>query len=366
MSSFDPGGTERQMIELIRQLNRARWHVEVACLRATGAWFDRVAAVAPITAFPVTSLHGPSVLRHLWAFARWCRERRIAAVHTTDMPTNLFGLPGAALAGVSVRVGSRREVDPGRTVAAISSQRAAYACAHKIVANCRAAADRLLLERVPARKVAVVANGLDPGAFVGRTPRPALRRVIVVGDLRPEKGHDVLIDAAIEVVRRFPDARFELVGGGPEMDALCRRARDRGVTHAFTFVGHRDDVAERLAAADMFVLPSRSEAFPNALLEAMATGLPVVASAVGGIPEIVEDDRTGLLVPAGDAGALAARLCRLMADPGLGTRLGDEARREVASRFSFDRMVAAFERVYIDELTRRGVIGARQRQLAAS
>src|SRR5204862_7436835 len=162
---------------------------------------------APITVFPVTSLRRPSLLRQLYAFARWCRERRLAVVHATDMPSNLFALPGAALANVPVRIGSRREIATGRTATGLSFQRAAYACAHKIVANCRAAADRLLYERLPVRKVATVANGLDLNAFAHRKPRARLRRVVIVANLRPEKGHDVLIDAAVEVLRRFPDAQ---------------------------------------------------------------------------------------------------------------------------------------------------------------
>jgi glycosyltransferase involved in cell wall biosynthesis len=189
---------------------------------------------------------------------------------------------------------------------------------------------------------------------------------VVVANLRPEKGHDVLIDAASEVLRRFPDARFELVGGGAERAALAARATERGVAHAFTFLGHRDDVPERLATADMFVLPSRSEAFPNALLEAMAAGLPVVASSVGGVLELVENGRNGFLVPAGNAFALADRICRLMADPSLGRRLGVAARADVEARYSFDRMVTAFENVYLGELTRRGIIGVARPELATS
>ena len=366
MSSFEAGGTERQMIELVRRLDRTRWRVEVACLRPRGAWLDRVADVAPITVFPVTSLRRPSMLRQLCAFARWCRERRLAVVHTTDMPSNLFALPGAALADVPVRIGSRREIATGRTAAGLSIQRAAYACAHKIVANCRAAAERLLYERVPVRKVATVPNGLDLNIFAPRKPRASLRRVVIVANLRPEKEHDVLIDAAVEVLRRFPDAQFELVGDGSERDVLIAQASARGVAHAVTFAGHRDDVPARLAAADIFALPSRSEAFPNALLEAMAAGLPVVASSVGGILELVENGRTGLLVPAGNAFALADRLCLLMANPMHGAQLGASARIEVEARYSFDRMVAAFERVYLDELLQRGVMRAHHTQLAPS
>jgi glycosyltransferase involved in cell wall biosynthesis len=367
MTSFDPGGTERQMIELIRRLDPARWTVHVPCFHASGAWFDRVAeAAASVVEFPVTSFRTPGTLRQLWAFARWCRAHRIAVVHTTELYSNVFGLPGAALGNVPVRIGNRREINPDKSAGQIAMQRAAYGFAHAVVANSQAAADRLLLERVPSRRIAVVANGLDVTRVQARAPHSRVRKVAVVANLRPEKGHDVLIDAAVDVLRHVPDARFEIVGAGSELEALLARVDSRRMTHAFTFLGHRDDVAARLADADIFVLPSRSEAFPNAVLEAMAAGLPIVASGVGGILELIDDGRTGLLVPAGDPAALADRLRRLMTDPALALRLGNAARDEALARYSFDRMVAAFETIYLTELTRCGRVETGQPQLAAS
>jgi len=354
MTSFDPGGTERQMIELVRRLDPARWAVHVACFHTRGAWFSRVKEVAASVAeFPVTSFQSPDTLRHLWTFARWCRAQKIAVVHTTELYSNIFGLPGAALAGVPVRIGNRREINPDKSAAQIALQRAAYGVAHRVVANSRAAAERLRVERVPARKITVIANGLDLNTVQPRRRRTRLRKVVVVANLRPEKGHDVLMDAAVEVLRRFPDAHIECVGGGPELEPLIARAEARGMLHAITFLGQRDDVPARLADADIFVLPSRSEAFPNAVLEAMAAGLPIVASGVGGILEVIDNERTGLLVPAGEPQPLADRLCRLMADPAVAARLGEAARDEVRARFSFDRMVSAFEDLYLSELTRR-------------
>ena len=354
------------MIELVRRLDRGRWTVEIASFLRRGPLFDSVAALAPIKVFPVASFLRPGTARQMWSFAQWCRAKRAAVVHTTEVSANIFGLPGAALGGVPVRIGNRREINPDKTHTTIATQRAAYMCAHRIVANSSAAAERLRAEGVPARKVSVVRNGLDVDRFSRVPRRTPLRRVVVVANLRREKGHDVLVDAAPQVLRRFPDARFDIVGDGPEMDPLLRRAHERGVAPAFTFFGHRDDVVARLAAGDIFVLPSRSEASPNALLEAMAAGLPAIASAVGGIPELVEDNRTGFLVPSGNARVLAERISQLMADSSRGARIGEAARRDVASRFSFDRMVAGFEQVYLDELARRGVIGARQPQWAAS
>jgi glycosyltransferase involved in cell wall biosynthesis len=366
MTSFEPGGTERQMIELVRRLDCARWTVHVACFHARGAWFGRVAeAVESVAEFPVTSFRDPDVLRHVWSFARWCRANRLAVVHTTELYSNIFGLPGAALARVPVRIANRREVNPDKSVGQLALQRAGYAVAHKVVANSRAAADRLRLEHVPARKIVVIPNGLSADYTPERPPARPPRKVVVVANLRSEKGHDVLIDAAPAIVAQFPDATFEIVGAGPELDSLTARADSHGVRGAFTFLGHRDDVPARLAAADIFVLPSRSEAFPNAVIEAMAAGLPIVASNVGGIPELVTDRRTGLLAPAGDARALTDRIIALMADARLAASLGAAARIE-AGRYSFDRMVASFDALYLSELMRRGILRVPSPRLATS
>jgi len=366
LTSFEPGGTERQMIELVRRLDRSRWNVYVACFRAHGAWFERAAEAAEsVATFPIDSFKSRGMLRQMWAFARWCRSQRIAVVHTAALPSNVFGLPAAALARVPVRVGNRRELNPGKSRAAIVLQRAAYSCAHVIVANSGAAADRLRREYVPGPKVTVIPNGLDATPHAPRPPRARLRKIVMVANLRVEKGHDVLIDAAADVLRAVPDAQFDLVGAGPELDDLRARARARGVADAVTFAGHCGDIAARLADADVFVLPSRSEAFPNAVLEAMAAGLPIVASAVGGILELIDDGRTGVLIPAGDHRALAHALCRVIADAPHAARLGEAARVDACARYSFDRMVAAFEQLYLTELARRGFVSAAP-ELAAS
>lgn len=351
MTSFEPGGTERQMIELLRRLDRSRWAVHVACFRGEGRWFDRVAdAAASVAEFPVRSFKSIAAPREMWSFARWCRRLRLDVIHTTGLPANIFGLPPAALARVKVRVANRREINPDKSTVEIALQRAAYSVAHRIVANSRAAAERLRQEGVPAKKIAVIANGLDANAFPVRHGRSRRRRIVVVANLRPEKGHDVLIDAAAGIVRRHPDAEFEFVGGGIDRDALIERARARGVLHRITFAGHCPDVAERLAAADVFVLPSRSEAFPNAVLEAMAAGLPVVASSVGGIRELVAHEQTGLLVPPDRPDALTNQICRVLEDDSLAGRLGLAARADARARYSFDRMVEQFESLYLTEL----------------
>jgi glycosyltransferase involved in cell wall biosynthesis len=367
MRTFEAGGTEGQMIELIRRLDPSRWRVHVACFRAEGAWFHRVVeSGARVTEFPVRSFRRIRTLRHFRAFGAWCRNERIAVVQTTELPSNVFALPGAAFTGVPVRIGARREINPNKTALEIALQRAAYACATTIVANSHAAAERLRLEGVPVHKIAVVPNGLEAGAFAARTARPRATTVVVVANLRPEKRHDVLIDAAPTVLRQFPDARFHIVGDGPERRRLEALVVERGVAHAFVFVGHESNVSQRLVDADIFVLPSESEGFPNAVLEAMAAGMPIVGSDLPAMRELIDEGKTGLLIRAGEPRPLADALCRLMSDSGFGARLGEAARAVARGRYSFDRMVASFEQLYLNELNRRRHLSVANPRLAAS
>ena len=303
MTSFEPGGTERQMIELVRRLTPSRWTAHVACFRARGAWFGRVAeAAASVDGISGRELSHPLTRSGTPGRSpRWCRERRIAIVHTAELTANMFGLPAGALGRVPVRIANRREINPDKTPRQIAAQRAAYAFAHRVIANSQAAADRLRLERVPARKIAVVPNGLDCGPFRARRARAALPRVVVGREPAAGKGTRRAdrrgADRAQPVSRRALRIRR---AADPSSRGCSRAPKRWRCRHAVTFLGHQDDVSACLDANDIFVLPSRSEAFPNAVLEAMAAGLPIVASRVGGILELVDDGHTGLLVPPDD------------------------------------------------------------------
>jgi glycosyltransferase involved in cell wall biosynthesis len=361
VTSFEPGGTERQMSELIRRLDPQRFRVHVGCFRKTGAWLPRVEAVAEeVTQFQIRSFKSPGSLVTLWDFAAWLRSRGIAVLQACDLYANVFALPAAALAQVPVRIGSRRELaPPDKTRAHLTAQRLAYRTAHRVVANSSAGAERLRYEGVSTHKIQVIPNGIDLSGF-DRPQRKDRRRIVAtVANLRQEKGHDVLLRAAALVLRRVPDARFRVIGDGPLRDSLPDLAAGLGVSAAVEFLGHREDVAALLATSDVFAFPSRTEAFPNGLIEGMAAGLPVVSSGTGGMLELVDDRRNGLLVPPGDEHALAAALLELMGDPPLANRLGAAARQTIEARYSFDRMVATFTDLYISELSARGCLNPR-------
>jgi glycosyltransferase involved in cell wall biosynthesis len=347
LTAFEPGGTERQMIELIRRLDPERYRVHVACFRRAGAWMpNAVERAASVVEFPIRGFSRPSTLLQWLRFARWCRRERIALIQTCDFYANVFGLPGAFAGGVPVRIGSRRELITDKSPRQIALQRWAYRFATRVVANSPAALQLLEAEGVPASKLATISNGVDAEAWPARASGDAITRVITVANLRPEKNHETLIAAAAALASTHPQLRFQIVGDGARRAALEHLAELRGVAHMVEFLGHREDVPALLAGADLFVLPSRTEAFPNSAIEAMAAGLPVVCSAVGGLLDLVTPGRTGLLVDPSDPEALAAAIRSLADDPARARALGAAARAEVRSRYSFDRMVQAFEELY--------------------
>jgi glycosyltransferase involved in cell wall biosynthesis len=363
MTSFDPGGTERQMIELIRRLDPERFTVHAVCFRREGAWLPRVTErAASIVEFPIRGFSRPGTIVQAGRFARWCRRERIAIVQTCDFYANCFGLPAAWLGGVPVRIGSRRELNPDKSPAQIRLQRTAFRTATRVVANSPAAARILSAEGVPAGVCAVIPNGIDAARFAPTAREPRIRTVVMLANLRPEKSHETLIAAAALLLPAHPFVRYRIVGAGARRAALEDLARARGVDHLFDFLGHREDVPELLARADLFVLTSRSEAFPNGVLEAMASGLPVVASGVGGLVDLVRDGETGVLVPPGDPRAFAAAMDTLIRNPERAAGLGAAARRDVLARYSFERMVGAFEDLYAGELHGTRALGVEAAQ----
>jgi glycosyltransferase involved in cell wall biosynthesis len=342
----------------MRGLDPKVFTVHALCFAARGPWLDAARErSASLVEFYFQDFRRPDTWRQIARYSRWCREQGIAAIVASDFYTNVFGLIGAALAGVPVRIGGRREINTDKSTAKLVLQRAAYGLAHRVVANSRAAADTLLSEHVREDIIRVVPNGTEIPEVVARERRP-LRRALTVANLRAEKGHDVLIDA----LAMRPDLgaiQLDFAGDGPCRASLEQRARDRGVADRVRFLGERHDIQELLRSADFSILPSRTEAFPNSVLEAMAAGLPVIASRTGGICELIEDGVTGVLVPPGDADALSQAIARIAGDAGSALSLGDAARRSVVERYTIRNMVKGFTDILLTELDARDARRAR-------
>jgi glycosyltransferase involved in cell wall biosynthesis len=229
-----------------------------------------------------------------------------------------------------------------------------------VIANSLAVRDFLVKKlRVPPQHVQIVRNGVDIQKFeCVRADRRKLfpdlddttRLVITVANMHsPLKGHSDLIEAAKEICGEVPEIRFVLVGEGEKRPKIEQQVRKAGLEKHFLFLGSRKDIPELLACAEILILPSRAEGLPNVILEAMAAGLPVVATRVGGTPEIIEDGATGLLVPPEDPCALAEAIQRLLRDRSMAARVGRTARERIRTSFSFERVAREIETVYESE-----------------
>lgn len=345
------GGAEILLVELIRRLDRARFAPELCCLKYLGPLGEVLAGEIPVFTGLLANKYDFAVLARL---VRLMRRRKIDAVVTvgTGGDKMFWGRLAAWLAGVPVicsalhSTGLPDHVElPNRLLAPITDAFIAVAESH----------GRYLAERegCPSRKVRVIPNGVDTERFRPRPPDPALREELglppaaplagIVAALRPEKNHGLFLEAARLVRRRMPGACFLIVGDGPERKHIEEMIRDWGLCDAVRLAGTRSDIPALLSLIDAFVLTSRMEANPVSILEAMACERPVVATAVGSVPESVIDGHTGLLVPPGDAEAIADRLMALWGNPDRAAALGRAGRRHVVDHWSLRRMVEGYE-----------------------
>jgi glycosyltransferase involved in cell wall biosynthesis len=227
---------------------------------------------------------------------------------------------------------------------------------NRLIAVSRAIEHKLVDEQRTAVPVSLIYNGVDLERYDKQEAcctlpeeygmEPGSQIVGVVARLEPEKGHPTLLEAWPVVLRAVPDAYLLIVGEGSRRDALEAQARELRIAHRVVFTGRRDDVPAVTAALDVAVLPSYREAQGMVILEAMALSRPVVASNVGGIPEMIEDGVTGLLVPPHDPDALAAAIVRLLTNHPLADTLGRAGHDMVHDRFCVELMVSAIESIY--------------------
>jgi glycosyltransferase involved in cell wall biosynthesis len=226
----------------------------------------------------------------------------------------------------------------------------------KVISVSNATADWLVQKRgVPRRKVLVIPYGVNlklyrPGRNLELRKKiglPVEARVVgVVARLHPQKGHRYLIEAAQTIVRAHPKVRFVLVGDGELRGELEQMVLQSNLAEHFLFLGFRDDVRDLLQIFDLFVLPSLYEGLPNVILEAMASGLPVVATSVDGTKELIVDNETGFLVPPKDSAALAEKIGLLLADKERSAIFGLKGRQRVEAHYSLELEVKSFQNLY--------------------
>lgn len=364
---FHQGGSERQALQLTKLLRgEGTYNITLACLDKSGVLLDHdvVSEFGDITEFPLTSFYDANMARQLRRFAGFIRSREIDVIQTHDFYTNIFGMIGARVAGVPVKIAAKRETGM-RTGVQQFIERRAFGLADSVVVNSKRVKAYLTESGVREDKLEVIHNGIDPQRFGGSNDRaralqelglPAdrpLRFVTIVANLRERvKNQEMFLRAARTVAGRVPDAAFIIAGEGERTRLITSMAQAFGLTDRVFFLGRCLKVPELLAVSEVCVLTSDSEGFSNSILEYMAAGRAVVATDVGGAAEAVVENETGFLIAPNDDAALAERVCRLLNDERLRCELGRAGKLRVLDLFSTTNQIEKTLALYERELLR--------------
>ena len=353
VDSLNVGGAERHVIDLASAFAQRGHRVTLAC--------SAVGALAPLAAYAGVEVRPllcrlvkrrPSV-RYAWELARLFHRDRFDLVHAHMFASMLASAWAIRGTGIPLVITEHSQAT-WRSRSAWWCSRWAYSQAKHVIAVSREIKRRLVeQDGVPFDRVSVIMNAVSaaPDQFIAGEPNlPGVPRscplVGVAARLQPEKGVAYLLEAAATILRRWPQVHFLVIGDGPEREALQAYAERLGMQKHVHFLGFRQDARALVGSLDILVVPSLSEGTPLVTLEAMAAGVPVVASAVGGIPEQIRHQREGLLVPPANAQALGEAVLQLLNNPSRMQRLGQAGKQRVLSQFRLETMVQQTEDVY--------------------
>jgi glycosyltransferase involved in cell wall biosynthesis len=353
------GGTERQLFELLRRIDRRRYRPLVACFKQGGELLPRLVEIGlPPIEFPLRgSLAQANTGYQIARMALLCRRENIRIIHAHDFYSNLIGVAAASLCGAK-SIASRRDLAHWLTPTQRQALRFVCKMADAVVANAGAVAQQTERELgVDPASLHVIPNGIDVAQFdlqAFKTPDPllppapvTLPRIVTVGSMHlPDKGHGDLLQAAALLKQRGVRAQWILVSDGVCRPALEEQSRTLGLSDDVAFVGRRHDVPSILSRADLVVHPSWSEGFPNAVLEAMCAARPIVATRVGGIPEVMQDGVHGWLVEPKQPIELAGAIERALGNPLVGYVMGRRGRQHVEATYSLDKLCRTVASLY--------------------
>ena len=350
------GGAQRQLVELVKSLSKVRYDPHVISLSTTKTDYAEPirSAGIPLRQIPQSGKWDQRCFRTL---LKSFREIKPRLVHTWLFTADLYGRLAAWAARVPGIVTAVRSVEPWKPWHYVAADRLLCWVTDAFTVNARAVGEILAArEHVDRRKIYTVYNGIDLRAFdPARTDGVVRGRIGVgqgapligiVGRLAPEKDHETFLKAAGLVSNQIPQVNFLVVGSGPLQDKLQRLRGALSLEKQVHFLPNQSDRAQLFAALDLVVVSSRYEGCSNVILEAMAMGKPVIATAVGGNPELILPGQTGLLVPPQDPEGLAEAMMELVRDPDRAQGMGRQGRRRVEEQFGLERMVDETDRFY--------------------
>ena len=356
MTDVGPGGLQNMVFNLAHRLEPTRFTCTIVSLSQLFPLTRRVETDR--VKIMIFDKKPGNDLRLMYRLYRYLQHEKPHIVQTHNWGTLFEGFVAAKLAGVPVVIHAERGTIQGRK-RNLLFQRALWKAVNQVLSVSEI--HRQLLSATvgfPGEHIKPIANGVDTEIFQPRyDEKTAIRTKLgfepgrfyigTVGNLRPVKNHALLLRACRQLCLDQDDVRLIIAGTGPLKEQLSELAGLLGIQHKVRLLGARTDIPEVLNAMDLFVLPSLSEGMPNAVLEAMACGLPVVATQVGGVSEVVEHGVTGLLVPSEDEAALTSRLEELFLSETTRQMLGKNARERALACFSLDKMVREYEQLYV-------------------
>lgn len=370
IGSFNRGGSETQAVQLAKSLKSSqRCQVVVATLNREGSLLSEIEDFSDIPEFRLSSFYDLNFIRQLRRFVGFLKDNRIDIVHTHDFYTNFFGMIGAKIAGVTVKIASKRETGGMRSVGQERLERLAFVLADSILVNSEAVKNYLMASKVPVEKITVVYNGIDISKFsnhedksieiMKRLNLPSednTRFIVITANFRHKvKNQIMLLRAAKRLLEDFPNLHFIFLGEGELLQEAMSIAEELGVSKNTHFLGRCSNVPEILAIADICVLTSLHEGFPNAVLEYMAAGKPVVATNVGGVAEAVLDAKTGFLVEPNDDDTFVSRIEYLLRNPQKASEMGRLGKLIISDRFSIQAQIERVIQLYRHLLDKKSI-----------
>lgn len=353
------GGGERIVLRLAALLPQYGYRASILTFSADPESPGLQSPPCPIYLLPLRRTYDLRALRAAFALREFLQQQRIQIVQTFFESSDLWaGLVTKALSDAKL-IWSRRDMGILRDRKHHVAYRLMSGLPDKVFAVSEQVRRHCVeVDRIEPPLVQTIYNGLDLADWdtVSRLAQSSDRPMVTtVGNIRRVKGHDVFIRAAASVAKQFPQASFSIAGEVLEPDyfqELQILVRDLDLSGRFHFAGGITDLREYLSASEIFVLPSRSEGFSNAIVEAMAAGLPVVATNVGGNAEAVKDEISGFVVPSEDIVALAAAIVRLLSDPVKARAMGVAGKKLAAERFTTDAMMRQITQTYAQVLSK--------------
>jgi glycosyltransferase involved in cell wall biosynthesis len=364
-NATERAGAEEHILELLRRLDRRLFRLHLACpdelLGKYGNDIPKDVHVTPIILDHLSDVRGAIRL------ARTVRQRKIDVLHSHMFRASLFASPIGTLCGVPVIIETthvRETWRKGWFKSKFIVDRAVSHLIDRYIAVSEANSRYLIGQKgIPEKKVSVIQNGcsierVDPARAHPEGIRGSLGFsksdlvLLVMARLEPQKGHRILLQALSLLRAEFPSIRLICLGTGALKDELTKTVRDLGLENIVRFVGFRSNVGDWLAAVDIGVLPSFYEGLPLTAVETLAAGIPLVATAVDGTPEVVIDGETGHLVPPGDPAAMAEAIGRLARQPELRRKFALAGRDRVLKRFTIQRQVEQTSNLYLSEWRR--------------